>query len=87
MLSQILTILIKIIETSGYKVAPPLADADARETLFDGGYITEHYGSSHENGIDAIQMEFGAMRTQSLEKTAKDTADAIAAFYTKYVKE
>ena len=75
--------------SNGYKTIPPIPDVEppAKESVFDGGFITEHYGSSHDDGIDAIQMEFGNMRVDSLEKTARDVGDAIAAYYRSYLEK
>lgn len=71
----------------GYTVIPALDDPQGKELFFDGGYITQRYGGMHPEGIDAIQMEFGRMRIDSLEKTARDTGDAIAEFYLAHYTE
>ena len=70
--------------SKGYTVIPEPNDPQGKELFFDGGFITERYGGIHPQGIDAIQMEFGRMRIESLEKTARDTGDAIAEFYLEY---
>ncbi len=69
----------------GYRMIP--SGADEKETKFDGGYIVDHYGSHHQDGIDALQLEFGpSFRTPDrIEQTAKDLAAAIAAYYRKYL--
>lgn len=51
-----------------------------REPFFDGGYITERYGSHRPDGIDAIQLEVGAQRSGDLLGFSRDLADAIATF-------
>jgi N-formylglutamate amidohydrolase len=56
-----------------------------RETFFDGGYIVAHYGSQNADGIDAIQIELGAMRSDRPWQTSRDLADAIAGFYRAFV--
>jgi len=79
-----------VLAAKGYTVVPTLDDPavstdDEKETFFNGGYITERYGSLNALGINAIQLEFGRMRTESLEKTARDTGDAVAEFYAAYL--
>ena len=79
-----------VLAAKGYTVVPKLDDPavstdDEKETFFNGGYITERYGSLNAQGINAIQLEFGRMRTESLEKTARDTGDAVAEFYAAYL--
>jgi N-formylglutamate amidohydrolase len=71
----------------GYGVLPALDGKDLKENMFDGGYITEHYGSHHKNGIDAIQVEIGSkFRSKAaMHKTAEDLGDAIAAFARQYI--
>ncbi|MEK7867304.1 MAG: hypothetical protein AAB434_11525 [Planctomycetota bacterium] len=70
-----------------YEVFPPVGkplgspEEDAR---FNGGYTVRTYGSDHEDGIDAIQLEFGPkLRTDEKrrEKLVRDLAEAIAGFY------
>jgi N-formylglutamate amidohydrolase len=86
------------LKAAGYAVLPDLpapgaaaragaGDAQAeppRETFFDGGYITAHYGSDQPGGVDAIQIEIGAQRSNSLLKVSRDIADAVAGFYGRY---
>jgi N-formylglutamate amidohydrolase len=67
----------------GYTILPEAGDAEApagRETFFDGGYITEHYGSHNADGIDTIQLELGGETSKNLAKLADDLAEAIATF-------
>jgi hypothetical protein len=81
---------------AGYTVLPTEPDDKAKpdpaarhplgEKFFDGGYIVAHYGSDQPDGIDAIQLELGRMRSTDTMKTARDIADAIAAFYERYLK-
>ncbi|MBL0871383.1 MAG: N-formylglutamate amidohydrolase [Phycisphaerales bacterium] len=81
------------LKAMGYAVLPELnADEDAaedgaapgRETFFDGGYIVAHYGSQNADGVDAIQVEIGAQRSNSTLKMARDLGDAIAHFARAY---
>ena len=84
-----------LLAAKGYVVEPPLrpageagnppAEPPLRERFFSGGFITERYGASHEQGVNAMQLEFGRMRVDSLEKTARDAADAIAEFTFTYL--
>jgi N-formylglutamate amidohydrolase len=82
--------IVGLLAAKGYVVEPPLRsqvasgepvpDAPRRERFFAGGWITERYGAARDDGVNAIQLEFGRMRVDSLEKTARDAADAIAEF-------
>jgi N-formylglutamate amidohydrolase len=74
------------LEQRGYKVSPPTTVPHS-EDRYAGGYIVQTYGSHQQSGIDAIQLEFGAkLRARaSLERTATDLADAIAAFAQAYL--
>jgi len=74
----------------GYHIVPlndtsPTDRVEARG--YTGGYTVARYGSHREDGLDAMQLEFGrALRSQDLIiKTAHDTAEAIAAFYGRYL--
>jgi N-formylglutamate amidohydrolase len=71
----------------GYKIIPDPADGElGEETFFDGGYITEHYGSHNADGIDAIQVEIGKQRVDSTLKFSRDLAAAIFGCYKAFVK-
>jgi N-formylglutamate amidohydrolase len=69
------------LERMGYNVAPPIEEPRG-ERRYTGGYIVQTYGSHRPDGIDAIQLEFGAqLRARAnLERTAADLAAAIAVF-------
>ncbi|MBY0263693.1 MAG: N-formylglutamate amidohydrolase, partial [Phycisphaerales bacterium] len=78
------------LKAAGYRVLPEIdperPDQNTQpETFFDGGDIVGTYGSQNEGGIDAIQVELGGMRSDNPMKTARDLADAIAAFYLAHV--
>ncbi|MCE9567730.1 MAG: hypothetical protein K8U57_37495 [Planctomycetes bacterium] len=81
------------LQRSGYKVLPSCdADEKAKEEVkFTGGHIVGMYGSHTGYAIDAIQLEFGTfLRDKEKDKyatTAKDLADAVAAFYDEYLKD
>ena len=68
----------------GYAVEP---GADDRERRYTGGYTTRTYGSHAQDGIDAIQLEFGTnLRAKaSLERTANDLAHAVDLFIKSYL--
>lgn len=81
------------LQKRGYKVLPS-CDADEKakeEPKFNGGYIVSTYGSHTGYAIDAIQLEFGSfLREREKDryaKTAKDLAEAVAAFYDEYLKD
>lgn len=70
------------LESQSITIFPPCSAPTEKEaSSFNGGYITQHYGSSHEDGIDAIQLEVGASyrKKDTLTATAKAIARAIKA--------
>jgi len=79
------------LEANGFKVFPR-NDVPPRGTSEDagykGGYTVFTYGSHNRDGIDAVQMEFGNRYRQRtlLDKSARDAAHAIAAFYEAYLR-
>ncbi len=75
----------------GYTIVPlnntaPTARVEAPG--YTGGHTVALYGSNRVDGVDAMQLEFGrALRERAaLDKTAKDTAQAIAAFYERFLR-
>jgi N-formylglutamate amidohydrolase len=75
----------------GYRIVPlndtaPTDRVEARNYI--GGYTVDTYGSNRSDGIDAMQLEFGRDLREgaALETTAKDTAQAIAAFYERFLR-
>ncbi len=62
--------------------------ADEKENpRFNGGFTVQTYGSQHEDGVDALQLELGSeLRGASREKTVKALAQALAAFHDEYLK-
>ncbi len=75
----------------GYPIVPlnntaPTARVEAPG--YTGGHTVALYGSHRVDGVDAMQLEFGrALRERAaLDKTAKDTAQAIAAFYERFLR-
>lgn len=77
-----------LLASAGYATLP-VTDENGigKETRFNGGYITDTYGSHRETAIDAIQLEFGGAlrRKEKLDKTATDTATAVAGFARAYL--
>jgi len=76
----------------GYTIVPDNKDSPTDRVEahnYIGGYTVDHYGSHRAQGIDAMQLEFGRdLRDRArLEKTAKDTAQAIAAFYERFLRQ
>ena len=47
------------------------------------------YGRHNRDGIDAVQMEFGARYREriALDRSARSAAKAIAAFYEAYLRQ
>jgi N-formylglutamate amidohydrolase len=75
----------------GYAIVPgndsaPTDRVEARNYI--GGYTVDTYGSHRPGGIDAIQLEYGRDLREgaALERTARDSAQAIAAFYERFLK-
>jgi hypothetical protein len=66
---------------------PGPAGTIGTETKLSGAYIVHTYGSSRDDGLDVIQMEFGGkLRAKgTLEKTASDVADAIKTYAAEYL--
>ncbi|MBX3650109.1 MAG: N-formylglutamate amidohydrolase [Burkholderiales bacterium] len=75
----------------GYAILPgnnaaPTERIEAKN--YAGGHTVDLYGSHREQGIDAMQLEFGRdlRNGPRLEQTAKDSAQAIAAFYERFLR-
>lgn len=75
----------------GYSVVPagntaPTDRVEARN--YSGGFTVDAYGSHRSDGIDAMQIEFGRdlREPAALDKTARDSAQAIAAFYRRFLR-
>ena len=79
------------LEAQGFKVFPA-NDVPPRGTAedagFKGGYTVFTYGSHQRDGLDAVQMEFGAAYRGKdvVDRSARDAARAIAAFYEAYLR-
>ena len=77
------------LETSGYEVFPP--NVPPREgdefPCYDGGYTVLEYGSHHDDGIDALQLEIGrSIREDGPPREFVEAlAEAIAVFYEEYL--
>ncbi len=72
----------------GYRIIPESADGKlGEETRYNGGYITQTYGSHAQPLCDAIQIEVGSnfRKEAVLDKTADDIAKSIAHFARKYL--
>jgi N-formylglutamate amidohydrolase len=68
----------------GYRVVPEVGAAQLREDpRFAGGYTVFTYGSQHDMGIDAIQLEFGR-NLRSRPELPDALAEAIAIFLVDY---
>lgn len=79
------------LERDGSRVLPP-CDAPQEtkeEPKFAGGHIVGTYGSHTGYGIDAIQLEYGLhfRSKDAVTKSAKDLADAVAAFHDTYLND
>lgn len=75
----------------GYHIVPlnNTAPTDRVEAKgYTGGHTVALYGSNRGDGIDAMQLEFGfSLRAPDVVAgTARDTAQAIAAFYERFLR-
>jgi N-formylglutamate amidohydrolase len=75
----------------GYRIVPAndVSPTDKVEApAYTGGHTVALYGSGNTDGIDAMQIEFGRdfREQRTVEKTARDAAAAIAAFYERYLR-
>ena len=76
----------------GYGIVP-LNDTSPTDRVeahdYAGGYTVIVYGSHRADRIDTMQLEFGRnlREKHAVQKTARDTAAAIAAFYERHLKE
>lgn len=70
--------------SQGYKAFPSRA-GQAEDSCYSGGYTVRHYGSS-KGGIDALQLELGALhRYDEPEEFSEDLAQAIKNFAETYL--
>ena len=79
------------LEANGFKVFPKNSvptRGKFENAGLNGGYTVSAYGSDTAQGIDAIQMEFGAdyRKQPVVDKSGKDAGRAIAEFYEAYLK-
>lgn len=77
-----------VFSAKGREVFPPNTHIGnpPEDKRYSGGYIVRTYGSNNADGIDAIQLEFGAnMRREA--RVVDDVAEAIAVFYKTYLIE
>ena len=70
----------------GWQVYPYPADGK-EQSGFTGGYIVQTYGSHRPEGVDAIQLEFGAdyRDKTNRKKIARELAEAVEDYLTEYV--
>jgi hypothetical protein len=54
---------------------------------YNGGYITQTYGSKNGGNIDGIQLEFGSIprSPDQYQKTASDLANALITYMEAYL--
>ncbi len=72
---------------SGYAVFPPVGKPlgePGEDPRFNGGYTVRTYGSEHDEGIDAIQVEIGSRLRRDAtarRKLIDDLSEAVAGFH------
>ncbi|MFM7591854.1 MAG: N-formylglutamate amidohydrolase, partial [Isosphaeraceae bacterium] len=71
----------------GYTIKPDPAMKVPEDARYNGGYITQTYGSKNGGNIDGIQLEFGAIprSPDQYKKTASDLADALIIYSEAYL--
>jgi len=71
-----------LLKKKGWKMHPDPLDGK-EQSGFTGGYIVRTYGSHQLDGIDAIQVEFGAdyRKAAVRERVAKQLAESIAEYF------
>jgi N-formylglutamate amidohydrolase len=78
--------LFGVIGAKGWGVFPPNTSMGnpPEERRYSGGYTVRTYGSNNADGIDAIQLEFGANLRRE-PRVVDDVAEAIAVYYKTYL--
>jgi len=74
-------------QAAGYVVSPKQPNIDETKDV-DGGYTVRTYGSSHDDGVDAIQFEIASTLRNDGDKRAafvENLAYAIGNFAARYV--
>jgi N-formylglutamate amidohydrolase len=74
-------------EAAGYVVSPKQPNIDETRDV-DGGHTVRTYGSSHEDGVDAIQLEIASTLRNDGDKRAafiENVAYAIGNFAARYI--
>ena len=73
---------------AGIPVLPNL-ETDDREVKFNGGHIVRTYGSHHEGGLDAIQLELGTnfRKKARLDETTRALSEAVQTHCTHYLPQ
>jgi len=71
-----------LLKKQGWTMHPDPLDGK-EQSGFTGGYIVRTYGSHRADGIDAIQLEFGAdyRKAAVRERVAKQLADSVAEYF------
>jgi N-formylglutamate amidohydrolase len=75
--------IVGLLKASGFNVQPAVDAVDFNVPRYNGGEITQAYGSDKPEGIDAVQFEFGSnYRTpERLDEVAKMAGNAVEKFY------
>lgn len=79
--------IVGYLQDCGFDTVPALNATDFNVPKYNGGRITQAYGSHQAAGIDAVQFEFGSKlrTTDVLDDTAERAAEAVATFYRSYL--
>jgi N-formylglutamate amidohydrolase len=79
--------VVGFLQRAGFRTQPALDATDFNVPRYNGGHITQAYGSNHPAGVDAVQFEFGSnyRKKEQLADTASRAADAVESYYRAYL--
>lgn len=79
--------VVGFLQAAGFRTMPAIDATDFNVPKYNGGHITQSFGSDRPAGLDAVQFEFGSnyRGKETLDDTAKRTADAIEHYYRAYL--
>lgn len=79
--------IVGFLQQVDFQTMPALDATDFNVPKYNGGHITQSFGSDRPAGIDAVQFEFGSnLRTkENLDDTAERAVNAIEAYCRAYL--
>jgi len=75
--------IVGLLQSSGFRVQPAIDATDFNVPRYNGGEITQAYGSDKPEGIDTVQFEFGSnyRMPERLDEVAKMAGESVEKFY------